>query len=158
MFLNGISIYYCFLCPLSSIVVLACHSLFLHQFAIPLPPVCHLLQIKVTGFFFCGAKLSNAAWCGHTFPVMPPPSVVPLLDFGVPLFFRTLICWYRLLIYFACASTMSTNTSKLAENYAIGHPFATAWVAAESMLSRYPFEKIQHLVWQWGWHRRCNHL
>ena len=43
----------------------------------------------------------------------------------VPLFFRALICWCRLLISFARVANLSTDTAKLAENSASGPPFAT---------------------------------
>ena len=139
MFLNGISMYYCFSCSLPSIIVLACHSLLVHQFALPLPPVCHLLRIKVTGIIFVRIRTSNhSAMWSHMFPVMLPPVVVPLLDIGVPLFFSAFICSYRHLIYFACAATVSTEIARLVDNSASGPPFATACVATSAMLSRYP--------------------
>ena len=96
-------------------------------------------------FFLCGDKRPTAAQCGHKFPVMPPPAVVPLLEFEVPFFFRALVCCYRPLISFACAATVFTDTANLVDNFASGLPFASAWVVAASMLLRCPSRKSR--IW-----------
>ena len=64
MFLNEISMYYCFLCPSPSLVIIACHSLPVHQFASTLPSVCHLLWVKVTGIILVWGGTTNcsAVW------------------------------------------------------------------------------------------------
>ena len=86
----------------------------------------------------CGAEGLTTAQCGHTFPVIPPHVVVPMLDDGVPLSFIALICLYRRLIYLFCAANVSTDIAKLADNSASGPPFATVCVAAAAILAKYP--------------------
>ena len=85
----------------------------------------------------CGAERPTTAQCGHTFPVMLTPSVVPLLEVGEPFFFREFICSYRQLISFTCAATVFTEIAKIADNSASGPPFANACIAEVAILSRY---------------------
>ena len=68
--------------------------------------------------------------------VIPPPVVVPMMEVRVPFFFMALIFFYRRLISFWCAATVSTEFARLVDNFASGTPFATVCVVAAAMMLR----------------------
>ena len=128
--------YYFLRFPRPSIVVIVCHSYLVDQFSRPLPSVCQLFWVKVTGIVLCGAVRPTAAQCGHTLPICPPAAGVPLLEACVPLFFISFICSYRRLIYFFCLATVSIEIARLAANSASGPHFVTLCVATAKILLR----------------------
>ena len=137
MFLNRISVYYCFRFTPSSFVVLACHSLLVHKFTIPLPSVRHPLWVKVIGINFLWGCTSNssAVWAHVSRQTTSSRSdnsgvLSPFLFHGFNLFIQTLN-------FFFFSTTLSIEIKRLADNSSSGPLFVTACVAAAtSMLSR----------------------
>ena len=141
MFLNGISMYYCFRCPLPSFVVIACHSLLVHQFASPISSIYHPLWVKVTGIIFLWGCMSNrcAVWAHishHTTSCrrVYAGGLIPFLFHSIDIFVQTLN-------FCCCDATVSIDIARLADNSAGGPPFATAYVVVTAMLSRYPLSE-----------------
>ena len=122
--------YYCFFCPPQSLIFLACHASFIHEFSCPVFSVCHFAWVKVASVFVCGAVRPTASQFVHT--VVPPGNVAALVA-CLPFFFKAFICSEKRLISCCCLATMSTEISRLAANSASGPPFAAVCVAAAEL-------------------------
>ena len=101
--------YYCLRCPPPSLIVLACHTFFIHEFSCPVFYICHFTCVKETRFFLCDAVRPTASQCVHT--NVPPGTVVPLVV-CVLLFFKAFICSDKRLISCCCLATVSTEIAR----------------------------------------------
>ena len=127
--------YYCFFCPPQSLIFLACHASFIHEFSCPVFSVCHFAWVKVASVFLCGAVRPTASQFVHT--VVPSGNGAPLVA-CVIFFLKAFIFSDKRLISCCCLETVSTEIARLAANSASGYPFAAVCLAAAAILLRYP--------------------
>ena len=130
--------YYCFRCPPPSLIVLACHNFFVHEFPCPIFSVYHFAGVKVASVFLCGTVRPTDSQCVHT--VFPAGNVAPLVV-CVTFFFKAFICSDKHLISCCCLVSVSTEIAILAAKSASVPLFAAVCFSAAAILSRYPYSE-----------------
>ena len=137
----------CFCFPqMSSIIEF--HSLLLHGSSYTIFSVFIFPRAEVTWVY---PVHSHLAKCFTMFAkkIVTPWHCSPTGN-GCNLFLRALIWSDNRLISIFCLATVSTDIARLAANSASDPPFATVWVAAAAMLSKYPSSKSSIWFVSWG--------
>ena len=146
MFLTRIFMYYCLRFPPPSFIVPACHAFFIHEFSCTIFSIYHFTWVKLASVFLFVAVRPTTSQCVHT---LFPLDNVALMMACVTLFPKAFIWSDKLLIYCCCLTTVPTEITRQAANYASGPSFASVCVAAAAILSKYPSSKF--IIWFVSW-------